>query len=92
MNVIKTFAVFLPMYDEEKSDKFRPEHLAFLETMRNEGHVLVNGRFTDGSGGLVIYQASSFQECEKFVKKDPYVREGARLHEIHEWDTVWATK
>ncbi|RNF39500.1 YciI family protein [Planococcus salinus] len=87
---MKFFAVLLPMRDEEKSVRFRPEHLAFLEQMRNAGHIYANGKFTDGSGGLVIYQTDSFEQCEAFVHQDPYVENGARTYEIHEWEAVWA--
>ncbi|MGH2317112.1 YciI family protein [Planococcus sp. SE5232] len=87
---MKYFAVLLPMKDADKSQKFRPQHLAFLENMRNSGQVAVNGKFADGSGGLVIYKAESFQDCEALVKTDPYVAEGAREYEIFEWEAVWA--
>ncbi|TWT27862.1 YciI family protein [Planomicrobium sp. CPCC 101110] len=86
----KFFAVLLPMLDREKSQHFRADHLSFLEMMRNDGHVCGNGRFVDGSGGLVIYQAVSFSECEAYVNQDPYVKNGARSYEIHEWEAVWA--
>jgi uncharacterized protein len=89
---MKFFAVLLPMLDVQKSEQFRPDHLSFLETMRREGHVYGNGRFVDGSGGLVIYQAPAYSDCEALVKQDPYIQNGARQYEIHEWDAVWAGK
>lgn len=82
------YAVFLPMKDEEKSKEFRPEHLAFLEKMRSEKKIVMNGRFTDGSGGLVIYLAKDLEEVTSFVHQDPYIIEGARDHVINEWDMV----
>ncbi|WP_298827163.1 YciI family protein [uncultured Planococcus sp.] len=87
---MKYFAVLLPMKDADKSGEFRPQHLAFLEKMRNSGQVAANGKFADGSGGLVIYKADSFEACEALVKTDPYVTEGAREYEIFEWEAVWA--
>lgn len=87
---MKYFAVLLPMKDSSKSVEFRPQHLAFLEKMRNAGHIRVNGKFADGSGGLVIYQMPSFEECEALVKQDPYIQEGAREYQINEWEAVWA--
>ncbi|MGO1057845.1 YciI family protein [Planococcus sp. FY231025] len=87
---MKYFAVLLPMKDSGKSTEFRPQHLAFLEEMRRAGHVRVNGKFTDGSGGLVIYQAPSYADCEGLVKLDPYIQQGARDYEIKEWEAVWA--
>ncbi|WP_142825958.1 YciI family protein [Planococcus soli] len=87
---MKYFAVLLPMKDADKSREFRPQHLAFLEHKRSNGQVAANGKFADGSGGLVIYRAESFGACEALVKKDPYVVEGARKYEIFEWEAVWA--
>ncbi|OMF23228.1 3-hydroxyisobutyrate dehydrogenase [Paenibacillus sp. FSL H8-0548] len=87
---IKHFAVFLPMKDADKSVTFREQHLQFLASRREEGKLLANGRFTDGAGGLVIYKGQSLEEVEGWVKEDPYIIEGARHYEIHEWDIVLA--
>ncbi|ANU27638.1 YciI family protein [Planococcus versutus] len=89
---MKYFAVLLPMKDVAKSKEFRPQHLKFLEEMRNTGKVVANGKFTDGSGGLVIYKAESRQACEALVKEDPYVAGSARKYEIFEWDASWANE
>ncbi|PSL40796.1 hypothetical protein B0H99_104258 [Planomicrobium soli] len=88
----KFFAVLLPMLDLEKSRQFRTDHLSFLEMLRSKGHVYGNGRFSDGSGGLVIYQVASYSDCETLVKQDPYIKTGARCYEIHEWEAEWAEK
>ncbi|GAB3794544.1 YciI family protein [Virgibacillus kimchii] len=83
---MKYFAVFLPMADEEKSQKWRPDHLDYLKQKAEEGKVFAKGRFTDGAGGLVIYKSESLAAVEALVEKDPYVIHGARTYEIHEWD------
>ncbi len=83
---MKYFAVFLPMKDEQKSKDFRPQHLEYLEQGRNEGTILMNGRFVDGAGGLVIYRGDSLQSVEELVNTDPYILNGARNYEIHEWE------
>ncbi|MFC0472511.1 NAD(P)-binding domain-containing protein [Halalkalibacter kiskunsagensis] len=85
---LKTFAVFLPMKDAVKSQTYRASHLQFLDDRRNEGVLYANGRFVDGAGGLVIYLARSEKEVEDWVRKDPYIIEGARDYEIHEWEMV----
>ncbi len=87
---MKYFAVLLPMKDVAKSKEFRPQHLKFLEDMRNTRKVVANGKFADGSGGLVIYKAESRSACETLVKTDPYVAKDARAYEIFEWEAVWA--
>ncbi|NEU31845.1 hypothetical protein GN156_13820 [bacterium LRH843] len=85
---MKQFAVLLPMKDAEKSQTYRPAHLDFLQKMRAEKKVLMNGRFVDGAGGLVIYQAASLEEATSYAKEDPFIIHGARELEIHEWDMV----
>jgi 3-hydroxyisobutyrate dehydrogenase len=84
----KYYAVLLPMKDEEKSRTYRAQHLAFLEEQRNLGRLFANGKFTDGWGGLVIYIARNEDEVRTWVEQDPYIVEGARGYEIHEWDLV----
>lgn len=85
---MKHFAMFLPMKDEEKSNLYREDHLAYLDKKREEGRIFANGRFTDGWGGLIIYLADSKTEVEEIAKNDPYIMTGARDYEIHEWDVV----
>ncbi|HJG33627.1 Uncharacterized conserved protein YciI, contains a putative active-site phosphohistidine [Jeotgalicoccus aerolatus] len=83
---MKYFAVFLMMKDEELSRVHRPEHLEFLSRQREAGTVLMNGRFTDGAGGLIIYRAEDEASAVSLVNQDPYISLGARDFEIHEWD------
>ncbi|MBG9812796.1 hypothetical protein ABD68_14690 [Bacillus endophyticus] len=85
---MKYFAVYLPMLDQKKSQEYRAQHLNYLEQKRQEGKIFANGRFTDGSGGLVIYQANSLEDVEQIVKQDPYIIQGERKSEIHEWEMV----
>ncbi|AIC95759.1 MULTISPECIES: YciI family protein [Shouchella] len=89
---MKYFAVFLPMLDKEKSQKYRENHLDYLETKRKEGKIFLNGKFSDGAGGLVIYYVETIEEVTKLVHEDPYVIEKARGYEIHEWEMVGLQK
>ncbi|SFP79594.1 YciI family protein [Salibacterium halotolerans] len=87
------FAVLLPLKDKDLSQTYRPDHLQFLEEQRKKGNVAANGKFTDGSGGLVIYRMPDKDSVEELVKKDPFVKQGAREYHIHEWEMVseeWA--
>lgn len=85
---MKYFAVFLPMLDHDKSVQYREDHLNFLEVLRNSGTVLLNGKFTDGTGGLVIYKGNGLEEVKEIVEADPYVRNGARSYTLREWEMV----
>lgn len=44
--------------------------------------------FADGAGGLVIDIADSLEEAKEMAEKDPYVVEGVRRLEMHEWKRV----
>jgi uncharacterized protein YciI len=83
---MKYFAAILKMLDPSKSQGLRPQHLEFLEQKEKEGKIFARGRFADGQGGLVIYQAGSIEEAKKIAESDPYVASGARSLELHEWD------
>ncbi|SDX55930.1 hypothetical protein SAMN05444487_1256 [Marininema mesophilum] len=82
---MKTYVAFLSMLDEEKSAQFRGEHLAYLEQMNKDGHIFAYGRFQDGSGGMVIYQAETLDEAKGYATADPFIKKGARKLDIKEW-------
>lgn len=82
---MKYFAVFLPMKDEAKSQVHRQAHLDFVQEMRDNNRIFIFGRLADGAGGLIIYQGDSLEEVDEWAKQDPYVTQGARGYEIHEW-------
>ncbi len=83
---MKYFAAFLPMKNPDKNQEFRPAHVEFLDRMTSEGKIFARGKFTDGAGGLVVYMAESLEEARQFAAGDPYVANGARSLELHEWD------
>lgn len=89
---MKRYVVFLPMLNEEKSKEYRPQHLEYLEKMVEEGKIFAKGRFTDGTGGLVIYLAESLEQATSYAENDPYVINKARNCEIHEWEIVGDVK
>lgn len=89
---MKYFAAFLTMKDEEKNKIHRPAHLEFLEEMRKQKKVLMNGRFLDGAGGLIIYVGDSLEQVEGWVQEDPYIALGARNYTLHEWEMVTDVK
>jgi len=83
---MKFFAAFLKMKDPTLSQDLRPQHLEFLDQGGKAGTVFARGRFTDGTGGLVIYRAESLAEARKIAESDPYIAKGARTLELHEWN------
>jgi uncharacterized protein YciI len=54
----------------------RPDHLAHLEPLARAGRIVLAGRFTDGGGSLVVFEAESLEEAKAIAERDPYVRRG----------------
>ncbi|GAA0322399.1 hypothetical protein GCM10008967_11110 [Bacillus carboniphilus] len=79
------FAAFLHMEKPELNQTYRPDHLEYLENLKEQGKVFLKGPFTDGSGGLVIYEADSFEEAKELAENDPYVKLGVRRLDLREW-------
>ncbi|ARK30693.1 YciI family protein [Halalkalibacter krulwichiae] len=79
------FAAILHMENEQLNATYRPDHLNYLKQLEEEGKVFAKGPFVDGAGGMVIYKASSFEEAKELAEKDPYVIQGVRTLELHEW-------
>jgi uncharacterized protein len=82
---MKYFAAVQSLLNQDKCTEFRDAHMQFLQKMLDEGHIYARGRFPDGTGGLTIFEAESLDDARKLAESDPYVREGGRRLEIHEW-------
>lgn len=82
---MKKFVVLLPMHDAEKNQKYRPDHLAYLDDLEKKGKIYLKGRYVDGTGGMIIYKADSLDEARELATNDPFVIHGVRSCEIHEF-------
>ncbi len=82
---MKYFAAILRVLDREKNLSLRPRHLDFLKEQEAAGRIFARGPFADSSGGLVIYCVDSLETATSLAKSDPYVSQGARQLELHEW-------
>ncbi|MGZ4164890.1 MAG: YciI family protein [Tumebacillaceae bacterium] len=79
------FAAILHMKQPELNLEYRPHHLEYLEGLEQQGKIFARGPFVDGSGGMVVYIAESMEEAVQLAKQDPYVANGVRELELHEW-------
>lgn len=79
------YAAILEMLDPERNTELRPQHLEYLQQLEAEGKIFAKGPFTDGSGGLVVYIADSYEEAKEMAEKDPYVIEKVRRLDLREW-------
>ena len=85
---MKYFAAFLKMEKPELNQQYRQAHLDFLADLDEKGYIFARGAFADGAGGLVIYQAEDKAEAKQLAEQDPYLINGVRSLELHEWNKV----
>jgi uncharacterized protein len=79
------FAAILRMKKPELNQEYRPHHLEYLEALNQQGKIFAKGPFVDGSGGMVVYMAETLEEAKELAESDPYVVNGVRELELHEW-------
>ncbi|MGJ4729570.1 YciI family protein [Luteimonas sp. SDU101] len=61
-------------------------HLDFLDQLRAQGLLELNGGFADRSGGAYLLRGlASLAEAEAIVARDPLVVHGASDAVVHEW-------
>jgi uncharacterized protein len=83
---MKYFAAYSKMLDVETNNRYREDHVDYLKKLGEEGYIFAKGKFSDGAGGLVIYEGNSLEDVKRLVEGDPYIIQGARSYEIHPWD------
>jgi uncharacterized protein len=79
------YAAILHMEKPELNQEYRQAHLDYLQALVEQDKVHLKGPFLDGAGGLVVYKADSLEEAQTLAEEDPYVKEGVRRLELHEW-------
>ncbi|CAM6066390.1 unnamed protein product [Sphagnum tenellum] len=61
----------------ERRGQYRAEHLALANQLVDEGKVLLGGAWgSPVDGALLIFYVHNIKEVQRFIDKDPYVRNG----------------
>ena len=71
--------------DLAKVDLKRGEHVQYLKKLEKEKKLLVGGRQTPPTGGLLIFTIKSKVELVKILEEDPYAIAGLSDCEIFEF-------
>lgn len=61
---------------QAKRKIYRPAHLAHMEPLDRAGRVVLAGPLTDHTGSLIVIEAGSLEEAQKFAQEDPYMIHG----------------
>lgn len=71
-------------------DEHRPAHRAWLGALYEAGQVLASGPYPDGSGALILIQATDAAAGEALLADDPFRAAGAiDAVECTEWVQVF---
>lgn len=79
------YALIMKMVDSKKDEEILEEHIAYLEKYIDKGKIYAKGPFTDGSGGLVIFNVGSIEEAREIAENDPAMVNKSRTYELKEW-------
>jgi uncharacterized protein YciI len=69
--------------------RVRPDHLAYMQSLYQDGRVVFAGPVGDGSGAMVLLRVGSEDEAKKIVMNDPYTAAGVGVdHVLRPWNVV----
>jgi len=75
--------------DLDARARVRPDHLAYVQSLHQEGRVVLAGPVGDGSGAMMVLQVASEEEARNVVNGDPYTTAGVGVdHVLRPWDVV----
>jgi len=60
----------------EEVDKYRDDHLAFLDGLESRGLVATAGRQNPPKGGVVILAVETEERARELMADDPYLKAG----------------
>jgi hypothetical protein len=77
--------------DQDAVAAIRPKHRVYLQELVDRGQLATAGPFTDGSGGLFIYEADDIDAAHRLADADPYTLGGAiKSRTITPWALVFS--
>jgi uncharacterized protein len=75
--------------DMDARARVRPDHLAYLQSLMEQGTVVLAGPVGDGSGAMMVLQVGSEEAARRVVKDDPYTASGVGVdHVLRPWNVV----
>jgi uncharacterized protein YciI len=90
---MKFAAIIEYSQDKAKIAEARPLHRQYLAGLRERGQLAASGPFTDDSGALIVYEAGSRDEAEKFLQGDPFFKNGSfQKYQLRPWNPVIANR
>ena len=79
----------LVSFYEQPSQELLKKHRNFLKNKGEEGKLLMAGRFSDGTGSLLIWKSDKLDEIKRIAMSDPYYLEGLTSFILKPWNLTW---
>jgi uncharacterized protein len=77
-------------FDDEELERLQEQHLAHLDAMREQGHLLIAGPFSDQPDeslrGFCLYR-TDLEETRRLAESDPSVQAGRMAFDVMTWWT-----
>jgi len=75
--------------DLDARARVRPDHLSFLQSLYENGTVVLAGPVGDGSGAMMVLKVGSEEEAARVIRTDPYTAAGVGVdHVLRPWNVV----
>jgi uncharacterized protein YciI len=74
--------------DKSIFDQYVPAHRAYVQELIAKGHKAKTGYWAQHRGGMMLFEATSMDEAEAIVAKDPLVENGCVNYQLYEWRIV----
>ena len=67
------------------SEDLRQRHIEYLKRQGTRGNLVLAGRFSDVSGGLLVWNVSAIKRAEQLARNDPYVTSKIATFVLKNW-------
>jgi uncharacterized protein len=75
--------------DLDARARVRPDHLAYLQSLYENGTLVLAGPVGDGSGAMMVLRVGSEDEAATVIREDPYTAAGVCVdHVLRPWNVV----
>ena len=74
--------------EKAEFDRHVPAHLAYVRELITRGHQAQTGYWEDAEGGMLIFEADSWDQAQAIVAADPLVVNQCVTFTLHQWHRV----
>ena len=76
------FYLYLMSDKKELTEQLVKDHVEHLKALDVDGKLVLCGPFSDYPGGMVVFQADSFDQVILVAESDPFIASGHKTYEL----------